>query len=626
MDFTLPTIAEGTSRRGRMANRSRNAFFRSNQIVRDHVVNYSDTTLQTLTLKQKRMQRPKGKAKHVKVGNEIMKATAAKNVTDFEKRQARRAKLLRKQRIVFLFTRIQNRAVEKIQKKVKDFLLWREEVRREEAATFLASFYRRLKTRRMWREIANGAGLMRKRVVDGLCRAIQRSAKLFLWRKARVAAAAPLQRLVHTYLARRRTARQVRRRKQVMARRLGRWARRMLRRKHAREERNRRAAARARRRDGESAAVRARAKEKRIAKRRQRQEISKITYARKQFLLEARAHYNIANWLNSRGLTTRLERHADLRLTDDEAEEADGECAPGAASPDARPSTSGGRPLDLVLRVPGLSRKPATTSQLLRRPRTAQGTNTDTNTDARRQQHRSHNRQPFSPKQVAAAAAAEPEVFVPEGVEDWVDFFMTNERWSVEKSKIRGMELSFTMLEEGRRRLRSRAAAGGGGGGGSGGARGTHKFAASKKSDAGQKKPLFANVKLTQVWELFKTMDTDGNGQISPKEFQTAMAKLGEEFTDTEVEKVFAFVDTNDSGGISIAELQAAMAIYQRKYGNVVERRKRFGKAQIVMNQIYAKRLGGHVKDELDEAIAQVGSRLVQGWLVVGWLAGWLAG
>jgi hypothetical protein len=126
---TLPKLSTDSTRAGQLANRSRKLHFRSNQFVREHAVNYEDSSLTAASLKQHRGQgRGSGGSvgsgsgtapKHVLVGNELMKRTGEKNVAEFEIRAARRARLLRKQRIVFLFTRIQNRAVEKIQRKVR---------------------------------------------------------------------------------------------------------------------------------------------------------------------------------------------------------------------------------------------------------------------------------------------------------------------------------------------------------------------------------------------------------------------------------------------------------------------------------------------------------------------------
>ena len=583
-----------------MVGRSRNVHFRSNQLVREHVVNFTDTSLHTLTLKRQRKKQKKGKPVHTKIGNEIMKQAAKQNVSDFQKRAQRRARLLRKQRIVFLFTRIQNRAVERIQKKVKEFLGWRDQVRKEETATFLAKFYRRLKTRRMWRELANGAGMMKQRVVDGLCRVIQRRTRQYLWQRTRILALRPIQRVVHSYLARKRTARKVQQHKDKMANRLARWFRRRQAKKQASRHKAKEAAEREKRRRRAAARDEKEAKQKRITKRLARQTISKITYARKQFLLEARAQYNMANWLHSRGVTTRLEKHPELVYSDESDGEGEHQNIDGMAINGFEDSSTA--------RIPGLSRNPRTSRSAHTRSRSRSSrASRDRNSSSRARPHSAHSRGTSSnlPTGVTASdykrsatfsteasKSGQNETFVPEGVEDWVDFFMTNEHWSVEKNKIRGMELSFTMLDEAR-----------------------HKRLQTKpgNSDAGKGRPvsaavsgrLFSSVKLADVWSLFRDLDVDRDGQVTREEFKSAMDKLGEDFTMAEVDKVFAYVDSNDNGSISIAELQAAMAVYQRKYSSVVQRRRKFGKAQKVMNQIYAKRLGGHVRDELDEAIEQ---------------------
>ena len=78
----LPRINSGTSLAGKMSSKSRkaNAHFRSNQIVRDHVLNFTDTTLHMTALKEKRKKQKKGKPVHEKIGNEIMKETSKDNV------------------------------------------------------------------------------------------------------------------------------------------------------------------------------------------------------------------------------------------------------------------------------------------------------------------------------------------------------------------------------------------------------------------------------------------------------------------------------------------------------------------------------------------------------------------
>lgn len=603
-----------------MVGRSRNVHFRSNQLVREHVVNFSDTSLHTLALKRQRKKRKKGKPVHTKIGNEIMKQTAKQNVSDFQKRAQRRARLLRKQRIVFLFTRIQNRAVERIQKKVKEFLSWRDQVRKEEAATFLAKFYRRLKTRRMWRELANGAGMMKQRVVDGLCRVIQRRTRQYLWKRTRILALQPIQRAVHSYLTRKRTARKVQQRVARMATRLARWFRRRQAEKRAARRKAKEAAEREKQRRRAAARTEEEAKQKRITKRLARQTISKITYARKQFLLETRAHYNMANWLHSRGLTTRLEKHPELVYSD----ESDGEGGDDDQNNIHGTATTKRFEDASSARVPGLTRNPRTSQSAHTRSRSRNRPSRaapDRNLSSRTRPHLAHSRggrrAELLPGVVTASdlqrsatvstdeatqSSGRDEAFVPEGVEDWVDFFMTNEHWSVEKNKIRGMELSFTMLDEARQKRLQAKPPGNNNSGSGGGASGAGKGLSVSAATSGR---LFSSVKLSDVWGLFRDMDVDRDGQVTREEFKNAMDKLGEDFTMAEVDKVFAYVDSNDSGSISIAELQAAMAVYQRKYSSVVQRRRKFGKAQKVMNQIYAKRLGGHVRDELDEAIEQ---------------------
>jgi len=541
--YHLPQLPQGTSRSGRKTALPRNSYFRSNQIVRDHVVNFTDSSLTALTLKEQRKKRPKQKPKHKRIGDALMKQTLEKNISSFERRAQKRARLLRKQRIVFLFTRIQSRAVEKIQTKVRDFLEWRQQVRRDEASRFIAEWFRRLKKRRLWREMVSGAGLVKQRVLNGVCRMIQRSTRKWLWKKARTAALKPLQRLVHSHLARQRTARLVQQRYEAMARRLGRWIRAKMYRRRERKRQEKRLLQERKRQQLQQAARKAYKRRQRSSKRLQRKEISKNTYARKQFLLRARAQHSMTGWLNSRGLCANLEKHPELR--DDIDEEL--------SEPVGRDWVRS-EPGSVV--VAGAHRRPRDARRISNVADAQQDDDDDASADDRLQ--------------------TDERAMAPDAVQDWVDFFMTNEHCKIESAKIRGLELTFNMLEKARIQTRG--------------------------SSHGQ---LFSKVDLSDVFQFFRLLDSNRDGQVSQSEFQEAMSKLGEDFSDEEVEKLFAYVDTNDSGGISVSELQAAMAVYQRKYAAVAEREDKLGPAKHVMKQIYAQRLGGHVKDELNEAIQQ---------------------
>lgn len=56
----------------------------------------------------------------------------------------------------------------------------------------------------------------------------------------------------------------------------------------------------------------------------------------------------------------------------------------------------------------------------------------------------------------------------------------------------------------------------------------------------------------------FAELDGNGDGQITMKEFQSAMTTRGEEITDEEIKSIFADADTDHDGQISLTEFTEA--------------------------------------------------------------------
>ena len=61
-----------------------------------------------------------------------------------------------------------------------------------------------------------------------------------------------------------------------------------------------------------------------------------------------------------------------------------------------------------------------------------------------------------------------------------------------------------------------------------------------------------------ELIQTFKELDLNGDGQITTKEFRTAMSARGEAITDPEIESIFADADTDQDGQISLSEFTEA--------------------------------------------------------------------
>jgi Ca2+-binding EF-hand superfamily protein len=66
---------------------------------------------------------------------------------------------------------------------------------------------------------------------------------------------------------------------------------------------------------------------------------------------------------------------------------------------------------------------------------------------------------------------------------------------------------------------------------------------------------MSTNEELTRT---FSELDMNADGQITAREFATAMSARGESITDAEVESIFADADVDKDGQISFAEFAAA--------------------------------------------------------------------
>ena len=181
-----------------------------------------------------------------------------------------------------------------------------------------------------------------------------------------------------------------------------------------------------------------RRKKERVMRRIRRNEISRITYARKQHMLEFKARQGMAGWLHSRGLGLNLE-------------------------PDNKEVT-------------------------------------------------------FYYDDVGEAAE-------PEGIDDWVHYFVQNEHCTREKAKIRGMEVLLRSMSKNMGRY-----------------------------------------KMKDVKKFFRQFDKNHDGEISTAEFRKCLVDLDMKLTRSQIDKCVHYLDDNHSGYISYTEFQASLAIYQRKY------------------------------------------------------------
>jgi len=305
------------------------------------------------------------------------------------------------------------------------------------------------------------------------------------------------------------------------------------------------------------------AKQNRIARRLFRKEISKVTYARKQFLLRARAQHGMAQWFRNRGVTTQLETHPELRVGTDDKEFEESENI----------GMGDDQIYDEKYNLADNSDSQGNIRKEIRQGQTFKTKRKNRRHHSTKTKHEHKQGTIRTPHNRSIAGMKGP---MPEHVEEWVHVFMTNERCEQEKRAIRGIELMFTMLEKGRH---------------------TEVQEKGYLDVRAARKPLLSSVLMHEVWYVFGRMDVNRNGKVTPKEFKKAMHKLGETFSDMEVRKVFDYVDVNNSGVIGIAELQAAMAVYQKKYLETEAREQSFGKAKNVMQRIYAKRMGINKQD-----------------------------
>jgi Ca2+-binding EF-hand superfamily protein len=60
------------------------------------------------------------------------------------------------------------------------------------------------------------------------------------------------------------------------------------------------------------------------------------------------------------------------------------------------------------------------------------------------------------------------------------------------------------------------------------------------------------------IIQTFTELDLNADGQITMREFQTAMAARGETVTEPEIKSIFRDADTDHDGLISLAEFTAA--------------------------------------------------------------------
>ena len=62
-----------------------------------------------------------------------------------------------------------------------------------------------------------------------------------------------------------------------------------------------------------------------------------------------------------------------------------------------------------------------------------------------------------------------------------------------------------------------------------------------------------------RIVDLLREWDTDGDGQVSKKEFRKAVTSLGLEATREDMDAVFVAIDTDGSGSIDYTELKKAL-------------------------------------------------------------------
>ena len=372
----------------------------------------------------------------------MMKEQVKKLSDAEEKRRRRRKKLLGKRRLLLLYLRTKNRSAATIQMRVRERLEWKRNQRRDEAAIRIQRFRRSLLITRTFRNSVLKAGSVMQHIKNSCALVLQRSFRNYNWRATRNEAAWRIQRFWQWYITRMHTKRRyiemIFSGRSIAASRIqrclrGRWQR-------AKAKTDLHARILQAKIEHERALERQALKRKkdRVMQRIKRNEISRITYARKQHMLEFKARQGMAGWLHSRGLGLDLE-------------------------PDNKEVT-------------------------------------------------------FYFDRIG-------EPVEPEGIDDWVHYFVQNEHCTREKAKIRGMEVLLRSMSK----------------------------------NMGQ-------YKMKDVKQFFRKFDKNKDGEISTKEFRKVLEELDMNLTPAQINKCALYLDDNNSGKISYTEFQAALAIYQRKY------------------------------------------------------------
>ena len=70
---------------------------------------------------------------------------------------------------------------------------------------------------------------------------------------------------------------------------------------------------------------------------------------------------------------------------------------------------------------------------------------------------------------------------------------------------------------------------------------------------------VLSNEDEKEVSHHFENFDVDGNGYISPNDFFLYMSEVGAELTIAEVEEMFLLIDTDGDGQISYREFKESM-------------------------------------------------------------------
>ena len=67
---------------------------------------------------------------------------------------------------------------------------------------------------------------------------------------------------------------------------------------------------------------------------------------------------------------------------------------------------------------------------------------------------------------------------------------------------------------------------------------------------------LSSSSTMRRVLDLFHEWDTDGDGQVSKREFRRAVQSFGWDYSAGHIDGVFAEIDVDGSGGVSYTELK----------------------------------------------------------------------